>query len=183
MNKLFPCLLLVVLFSCKQQSTEEKLKEFAIKYETESFKKDGENVESITLDSFKYSEASMSYYWVDKNLLLYNSEEKYLKVCKDASDFHFQSYIMNKSLGMKANDDSMKIVYQKANEPFIRSRLEHEAMDSMSKIADTSHTLYRIEYILKAKTNKQSYSANKPYSHFFRKSDMSEIVDTVTIKL
>lgn len=176
-------IILITIVSCKPKSTEERLKEFATKYETDRFKNDGENVESISLDSFKYDEADMQYYWVNKNVFFYDIEKEHLSICKELRALHTQMILNNTSMGKHINEDSVKNVFKKDNEPFIKSELEHKFIDSMSKIADTAKTLYRLEYILKAKTNKQSYNGSTSYAHFFRKSDMTEVLDTVKIKL
>ena len=146
---------IVVLFAACTSSKEDKFITAIRETEEIYFRSNNEKIESLEIDSLKYSDATMADFYnmeTNRQLSLVNESRSVIATLNDKQD----------SAQIRKIDDENN----KRQEIFSQ-------IEALMDLPSAANRLYRVNYYMKAKTDKGSYTANR--EKFLTREGLKEI--------
>ena len=143
-----------VLAACTT-STQQKLNAAIKDIEQQRFKENDEEIQSLSVKTLSYDDASMQDFYRDES----DKQRSVLEVQSDRLQ------------GVTEEDESKRA--QLITERAARQLKIYQQLDGLSKTADTTMNLYWVKYRLQAKTSKNKYDTT--LEKYLSKNDLKQI--------
>ena len=146
---------IVILFAACRSSKDDKFIAAMKEIEETYFRSNGEKVESLEIDSLKYSDATMKDFYdmeTNRQLNLVNESRSVIATLDERKD--------SAQIKKKQNENN------KRQEVFSQ-------IEALMDLPSAENRLYRVNYYMNAKTNKGSYTVHR--EKFLTREGLKEI--------